>query len=474
MFTFGVILVALLGLLGCLGLALLVAGVRGVVVPVRRECRSCRFDLAGLGDRIACPECGRQLVGANAVRMVSRARRPRWALAGLGMLAFSLAIPAAAAVDSLWTGRLSSGSPTWLLAAEVHVLGWRTPQSVARELASRAAAGQVDRSTLASLARAISVMHPGQHVADELTDLVGMAATSGAINKETVARHMVMESLFETDVPARLRPDEPIVRSLISYSDSETRVPRDGVWWLRKRISAILVDGHRYTSMIPSTVEETQRWAPLVSRTPGCVMGSGMYPVVCGCPAVPAQPRLAIGRHRVTLEYEVEACNGLGDASPTGVSVSRTYDLEVVLPDAPLVELIDDSRLKRQIIAELTPYVTRAVTPGVVPMCQIGLRSESVVPKRPESLSRKSATLGGAWTVLIDFDGAVEPVGTFRVGWRADGTRFAASAPQRAKIPADSHKCRVILRPCESLAVTREAIDVMPAGDIVFDDVWVR
>lgn len=474
MIGFGSILVVVLGLLACSGLVLVVAGIRGVAAPLRRECRACRFDLAGLPDATGCPECGASLSATKSIRLVSKARRPRWVLMGSAMVAVALVLPLTAVVDSLWTGRLSSSSPTWLLAAELHLMGWRTPQSVAKELASRAAAGEIGASTLGSLARAVSVMHEGRGVPDELSDLVGLAATSGCVDKETVARHMLASNLLDADVPVRMRPDDAIVRDLIHWWESNERTPRDGVWWRRKRISAIVVDGCRYPSTVPASIEEVHRWAPMESRTPTCIMGTGMFPVVCDGPAVPAQPRLTPGRHHVTLEFQVEALNGLSDTKPGGVSASREYDVEVVAPNAPLVELVDDAEFMRQISDQLIPYVTAGNSTGVMPMCSVSVRSSATAPTRAKRPSGKPPLVGGAWTVLLDTGGGPQSVGTFRVYWQSDGVAVAASAPKFLNIPPETRSCRVILRANELLAVSRKAIDVMPAGDIVFDNVPVR
>lgn len=62
-------------------LLLLIAGVvllgwawRGRRVDDHPVCRKCRFDLYGLPEPEACPECGAALGGAGAVRIGNRRR----------------------------------------------------------------------------------------------------------------------------------------------------------------------------------------------------------------------------------------------------------------------------------------------------------------------------------------------------------------------------------------------------------------
>jgi hypothetical protein len=76
-----------LSLLG-VGAVLLLLAWRGRITARGRFCRRCRFDLAGLTDPPACPECGRDLAAPRAARpTLRRPSRAGLVLAGLLLLA---------------------------------------------------------------------------------------------------------------------------------------------------------------------------------------------------------------------------------------------------------------------------------------------------------------------------------------------------------------------------------------------------
>jgi hypothetical protein len=68
-----------------LGVLVLAMALRGRVTARGRFCRTCRFDLAGLTNPSACPECGRTMDGPGATRSTLRAVR-RWPAAFAAVL----------------------------------------------------------------------------------------------------------------------------------------------------------------------------------------------------------------------------------------------------------------------------------------------------------------------------------------------------------------------------------------------------
>jgi hypothetical protein len=55
--------------IGSLGLILLIIGLRGWRIDDHPWCRKCRYDLSGLDEPAACPECGADLARRRAVRI---------------------------------------------------------------------------------------------------------------------------------------------------------------------------------------------------------------------------------------------------------------------------------------------------------------------------------------------------------------------------------------------------------------------
>src|SRR6478609_1146078 len=85
----------LLAALPLLGVVLLVVGIRGRRIDDHPTCSKCGFDLIGLGQSAACPECGSPLDRKGAIRQGQRAARRGLVIAGLMSLLVSAGIIAA-------------------------------------------------------------------------------------------------------------------------------------------------------------------------------------------------------------------------------------------------------------------------------------------------------------------------------------------------------------------------------------------
>ena len=88
---------------------LLASAIRGRLVARGRFCRKCRFDLQGLTDPDACPECGRELARPKSTRASLRRKRP--VLLGLGLVLFFAGAALAAVGVTNNTARVFAALP---------------------------------------------------------------------------------------------------------------------------------------------------------------------------------------------------------------------------------------------------------------------------------------------------------------------------------------------------------------------------
>jgi hypothetical protein len=124
------------------GVTMLALGLRGRRTDDHPICRRCGFDLHGLTNPRACPECG-HLLDAASIRMGNR--RMRWGLAGAGMvlLLILLAGIGSVGVASARGYDWNTVKPQWLLEQQAQSADMTDAEGALEELAKRLAAGEV-------------------------------------------------------------------------------------------------------------------------------------------------------------------------------------------------------------------------------------------------------------------------------------------------------------------------------------------
>ncbi len=466
------VLVLLVGLL-LVGLWLVIAGIRGERVEPHTACRACEFDLTGL-EAAVCPECGAALSGPESVRVVQRRRNTRRVLTGAVLVAASLAVPASVLVDSAMSGRLSALLPTWILAIEMRALGASTPKSVCDELVARSVKGEVTDSTLRTVATAIVNMRVGdESLPPSLNMLVGDAAAKGLISKDLLAAHVISPRLLAAQVPERVWPEDPLVERLINYSASESRIPASGAWVISRRVTRIDLDGERQPTRAPKSSKEASDWIATCIYAPAMVTHVPPPAQTWQLAAVPIVGTTAIGKHTVRVHFVVEAYLGRTDTAPGRAEGFRDYTVEVMAPDKPLVTLVDDVALKKQIASQLQ-VVVMGSKGGISSGVSVTVRGGSAMPKPAAPTVGRGVRVGGAWNVYLEAEGERVPLGKYKVGWRSDSDVFQATWGLAPKLPPGASHCRVIFVPNERYAAARDALDLMPEGEIVIEDVPIQ
>jgi hypothetical protein len=176
----------------------------------------------------------------------------------------------------------------------------------------------------------------------------------------------------------------------------------------------------------------------------------------------------------VRVHFDIEVFDGPADVAPGRAKAFRDYTVEVVASGAPLVTFVDDEALRKQ-IASLLNVAVMSQRGGFSAGVSITAKGGAEQPNVSVALEKAGGRVGGAWSMFIEADGVRLPVGKFKIGWRSKTDLFQASAwMSTPKLPAGATQCRLILVPDERYAAEREAIDLMPAGEIVFEDVAIR
>ena len=134
--------------LGVIGL--FVFGVRGIRAGASPHCRKCGYDLSGIESPTTCPECGRDISNAKAVRRGGLRRKP--VLAGVCLIVLLTGGTLLGYRAVIATGNLPpSARPVWLLKIDAKSEEPARAEAAIDELYKRYIKEELDDETLASL-----------------------------------------------------------------------------------------------------------------------------------------------------------------------------------------------------------------------------------------------------------------------------------------------------------------------------------
>jgi predicted RNA-binding Zn-ribbon protein involved in translation (DUF1610 family) len=442
------------GIVAALGLLLSYWGWRGRRINDHPTCSRCGYDLSGLTVVEKCPECGRDL---NARRAISRGRRARrrWAI-GLGLLVlFAAGVP-------LWQGlahvRWIRRAPAWVLEA---LADGSSSQVVAiNEARRRVNLLSLDNSQVRRLADIGLKVQADRNAAwfTEWGDFLEDAWANQLLSKDQMQRY-----LRQSTVEGFTFVHRPQV---IQGSNITMRVESP-----RCRMGAG-VDTNMYVlvwhmeSFTLGDKETRSRWGftmpRMASYVPMPMRGSG--------PQIAAD--LLPGRYPLKVRFHVgllETSDRNGHSAvlrqpgwPKDTMIDwmeeLTSEIEILPPDARLIEVVDDQTMLEELRQGLT------ISDGAILIHRRGdhaqIRSHVELPPPPMDL---------AWQCWLDIDGTQLPAG---VQSFSAGQSDAWLVLHSSDIPPDATRCHVIIE--ADVTVAEESIDIgnrILGGKIVLDDV---
>ena len=139
-------------LFGIGGLLLLIRGMIGRRIDDHPLCRSCGFDLTGRAEgSTRCPECGRDVTVAGAIRIGHRQRRGGIIAAGAAAILLCLLVAAPVIIASATSFDPQPYKPMWMLQREARSGNVPTRDAALLELERRYKDGKLSTGDVASL-----------------------------------------------------------------------------------------------------------------------------------------------------------------------------------------------------------------------------------------------------------------------------------------------------------------------------------
>ncbi|MBL8887309.1 MAG: hypothetical protein JNK16_11660 [Phycisphaerales bacterium] len=165
-----------------IGVALLVHSIRGRLIPGTTLCRACKFDLSGLQSALSCPECGASLAATRAI--VPLRVRPRGLLwLGILLTAIPLCIGITVAVVTATNFNLDSIKPFWVLKSEALQGAPARSAAALTELGKRIRSGSISEHQFTSLASAAITLRrtPSATWNRSWSEIIELARTNGKV-----------------------------------------------------------------------------------------------------------------------------------------------------------------------------------------------------------------------------------------------------------------------------------------------------
>ncbi|MBY0308746.1 MAG: hypothetical protein K2Q09_08395, partial [Phycisphaerales bacterium] len=148
-------------------------------------------------------------------------------------------------------------------------------------------------------------------------------------------------------------------------------------------------------------------------------------------------------------------------------SLTTAYKVRVMREGQPLVTLSKDGSFKAAVVAGMG--VLLSARQGELNGWGFTLNGKPVAPPP----GAEGLRAGGAWDVYVELEGKRTQLGSTKVCWDEPNHQYQFWRGS-VTLPPGVTRVRVVLAPNPRLAAVRTAIDVMPDGEIVIDDVEVR
>lgn len=445
------------------GLLLLILGVRGKRIDDHPLCRKCKYDLIGTPELPAnCPECGAKLSKRKATRSGNRKRRRAMLSVGIVILASSFAICGilgwALAKNFNWYPY----KPLWVLRNEAIASPPLTPMNMAqKEILSRLTNDKLsDKQIDQLIEQALSIQADKAIIWDYFWgDLIEATWDEQKIKDDQLHRYLKVATTGETELSVRskIRKDETV--QVVIHIGKNKRAGRSERFYFMADTGILRLGDTK------------------ISSGGGSISGS--LAVGGGRSIVTRKFDAPLGKHLLTGKVRFRVApfdltdpaklmsnkrknrdDVIDDVKILDWVETASIQIEIVAPDEPVIELIDDPLLKEAIRNAIV----------VKPL-------NFEIARRPDSIS------------LIEFEELPMPVG-FKVFLRADGkewpvlniTAFENNRTTESSfliqstedLPIDATHVDIILRSSVQAAEQRAGLNQIWQGEIVIANQQIK
>jgi len=425
-----------------LGGALLALGIRGRRSDDHPICRRCQFDLVGIypaSDR--CPECGRSLGHRRAVRHGHRRRRRAPLAVGAVLLSAAILAIGGLVASELAGVNLNAYKPTPLLVFETRASTGKSTPGVLKELTKRLSDGRLDEPTIDLLAaRGLALQADESRTwLPDWGDLIDAAWANGSLTEEQRTAYAQRAVVLTVTFRPRVRSGSEVG---VQFAAKGGRCCWSTSHGVRAKVNSLTVGDARL---------KLDQLGGL--GVPGPIGGGTTASIESTVMEAPPQK----GR----LSMDLTVTSYVGSDYPVQWPLSFSQEIEVIPPDAPLVELIDDPALADAVRACVSADRVRAI-PGAEGE-PVQLRGQINFTAPPVAMAFQAvarAPDGREWNLTRP---TIEPgPGTHSVGFLTHIPGF------------DARAIDIVLRPDAAAAEASTSLDAMWNREVTIEGVSVQ
>jgi predicted RNA-binding Zn-ribbon protein involved in translation (DUF1610 family) len=326
-------------LLLTVGLVLLVRGLIGRRTDDHPYCRACGFDLTGrAADSTRCPECGRDVTQASAIRHGHRQRRGGLIAGGVAALLLGLVFVGPLVITSATSFDTQPYKPMWMLQREVRSGNAPVRGAALLELERRYKDGLLSSGGVASLVTlALDVQgDPTKPWNTKWGDIVELGRAKQQVSDEQWSRYARQAVPFNLLVRSKVRRRDPLT---VGLQITNARVGN------RIRLRAVY-DSRDQRLIVDNLELPTEKDRGYSSGSFGLTFGGGgthyeKYDIG------PLLGQLGDGKHTVRYRSKIYVREHDDDTQAlTVVDVDLTADIDLRPTNEPAITLTTDAALR--------------------------------------------------------------------------------------------------------------------------------
>lgn len=194
-----------------LGVVLTWRGLRGRRVDDHPLCRGCGYDLVANSGVEKCPECGRDVLAAGAVRIGHRRRRMVALTLGIALLLLTSLGGGGIAYTAASGANWNPYKPLWMLRREAGGANGSIATRAEQEIMSRLKFGQLSRAQIDSIVKEALHAQPNVNTAWHLWwgDFIEIGWGAGVVSDQDLIQYArtAMETSYGLQIPPRVRQE---------------------------------------------------------------------------------------------------------------------------------------------------------------------------------------------------------------------------------------------------------------------------